>query len=61
MAKKGRPLTSNPSKKALYMREYMRKYNKNKSDKINGVKAGEYFMQRIIDGFKKFLESPFHK
>ena len=56
MAKRGRPMIDNPSRKALYMREYMRKYNKKKSDKLDGVKAGEYFMQRVIDGFKKFLE-----
>ena len=61
MAKRGRPMIDNPSRKALYMREYMRKYNKKKSDKLDGVKAGEYFMLRVIDGFKKFLESPFHK
>mgnify|MGYP003151937618 CR=1 FL=1 len=61
MAKRGRPMIDNPSRKALYMREYMRKYNKRKSDKLDGVEAGEYFMQRVIDGFKKFLESPFHK
>ena len=54
-------MIDNPSRKALYMREYMRKYNKKKSDKLDGVKAGEYFMQQVIDGFKKFLESPFHK
>lgn len=61
MAKIGRPMIDNPSRKALYMREYMRKYNKRKSDKLDGVKAGEYFMQQVIEGFKKFLESPFHK
>ena len=61
MAKRGRPMIDNPSRKALYMREYMRKYNKRKSDKLDGVEAGEFFMQRVIAGFKKFLESPFHK
>ena len=39
-------MIDNPSRKALYMREYMRKYNKRKSDKLDGVKAGEYFIRQ---------------
>ena len=42
----------NLSKKSIYMREYMRKYNKKK-------KQENVFWDSVISGFKKFLESPF--
>jgi hypothetical protein len=47
------PVTKkNLSKKANYMRNYMRKYNKKK-------KQENIFWNNVINGFKKFLESPF--
>ena len=42
----------NLSKKANYMRKYMREYNKKK-------KQENVFWDSVISGFKKFLESPF--
>ena len=42
----------NLSKKSIYVRNYMRKYNKKK-------KQENVFWDSVISGFKKFLESPF--
>ena len=50
MQKIGRPRKSNPSKHALYMREYNKKKRKTLPE--------SFFWDKIIRGFNKFLEPP---
>ena len=50
--KRGRPRSKNPSSSALYHRKWREK---------QGILFGDELWDKIINGFKKFLEPPFNE
>ena len=50
--KRGRPRSKNPSNSALYHRKWREK---------QGINYGDVLWNKIINGFKKFLDPPFKK
>ena len=54
MAKVGRPRKENPSKRTLYMRNYVKKHKTKSCPKYD-------FWGKVVKGFGKFLEPSFRK
>ena len=54
MSKVGRPRKENPSKRTLYMRNYVKKHKTKSCPKYD-------FWGKVVNGFEKFLEPSFRK